>query len=52
VKSLWGIRHIRWFVLAWRVQTRARQAAQIGLGWGIPNSSDIRVLDAIWRGDA
>lgn len=51
MKRWWGIRHIRWFYLSWRVHKFAWECAQIGLGLGIPNDSDYRVLDAIWRGE-
>jgi hypothetical protein len=51
IKRLWGIRHVRWLWLFWRVHSFARQCASIGLGLGHPNESDLRVLDAIWRGD-
>lgn len=52
MKRLWGVRHIRWLWLSWRVHQFARQCAGIGLGLGCPNESDLKVLDAIWRGDA
>jgi hypothetical protein len=46
------IRHVRWLWGSWRVRLFARRCAQLGLGLGHPNESDLRVLDAIWRGEA
>jgi hypothetical protein len=51
MKKLWGIRHIRYAVLAWRVYRFARAWGQIGIGLGYPNPSDIAYLDAVWRGE-
>jgi hypothetical protein len=51
MKRLWGVRHIRYFWLAFRVHQHARMWAEIGVGLGHPNSSDIQVLEAIWRGE-
>ena len=46
-----GIRHVRWLFCSWRVAVWARTWAQHGVGLGVPNESDRRVLDAIWRGE-
>lgn len=45
------IRHIRWFIGSWLVWRHARRWGSLGIGLGVPNESDLRVLDAIWRGD-
>jgi hypothetical protein len=45
------IRHLRWFYLTRRVHLHARRWAQLGIGLGYPNESDLQYLDAIWRGD-
>jgi hypothetical protein len=45
------IRHIRWLWLAWRVRRWAREWGNIGIGLGYPTEHDLRVLDAIWRGE-
>ena len=50
MKKLWGIRHVRWLWLNWQVHRWARQWGSVGVGLGAPNESDLRVLDAIWRG--
>jgi hypothetical protein len=46
------IRHVRWLWCSWRVHRWAAECAEFGLGLGIPNPSDLRRLDAIWRGEA
>lgn len=51
MKRLWGIRHVRWFILSWRVQRWARTWGSIGIGLGIPNEHDLAALDEIWRGE-
>jgi len=51
MKRLWGIRHLRWAWGSYRVHRWARMWAQSGIGLGIPNSADLKVLDAIWRGE-
>lgn len=51
MKRLWGIRHIRCLWLGWRVHRWARMWGECGIGPGVPNESDLRVLDAIWRGE-
>jgi hypothetical protein len=49
---LWGIRHVRYFYLSWRVYRWARQWGSVGIGLGYPNQSDVDHLQAIWRGEA
>jgi len=49
--KLWGIRHVRWFYLSYRVHKWARECASVGLGLGYPNESDMHTLDAVWRGE-
>jgi hypothetical protein len=51
VKRLWGIRHVRWLYLTWRVHRFAAMCGSFGLGLGYPNESDLRRLDMIWRGE-
>ena len=51
MKRLWGIRHLRWLYYAWQLERWARHWAQLGIGLGYPNQSDIEVLNAIWRGE-
>lgn len=46
------VRHIRWLWGSWRCRVHARRWASVGIGLGIPNESDERVLEAIWRGEA
>lgn len=50
MKKLWGIRHVRFFFLSWLVHRWARQWGQIGVGLGVPNEHDLRVLQLIWDG--
>ncbi len=50
INRLWGIRHMRWLWLSWRVHRFAQQCAELGLGMGYPNASDLNYLDAVWRG--
>jgi len=49
--KLWGIRHIRWLYMSYQVHKWARECSMLGLGLGYPNDSDLRVLDAVWRGE-
>jgi hypothetical protein len=51
MKRLWGIRHVRWLWLHYRVHMWAAQWGQMGIGLGYPNEADTRALDAIWRGE-
>lgn len=51
MKRWWGIRHVRYGYLKWRVIAWAQQMASIGIGLGGVNQSDIDYLNAIWRGD-
>jgi hypothetical protein len=52
MKRWWGVRHIRYYWLSWRAYSWAQDWAQMGIGLGVPNESDMRTLDAIWRGEA
>lgn len=47
---LWGIRHVRYLFYLSRVHAWARAWARVGIGLGVPNDSDMRFLDEIWRG--
>lgn len=49
MKRLWGIRHVRYFILAWRLDRHVRMCASIGLGFHA-SDSDLHCLDAVWRG--
>jgi len=51
MKRLWGIRHVRWLWLRWRLEQWAFQCAMMGLGLGHPNKSDLDYCDAVWRGE-
>ena len=51
MKRLWGVRHIRWLWLGWRVHVWAWRWAEMGVGLGYPNESDLKTIDAIWRGE-
>lgn len=46
------IRHIRWFYLNIQVHRYARMWARHGIGIGHPHPSDLKHLDAIWKGKA
>jgi hypothetical protein len=48
---VWGVRHLRFFWHAWRVNRWARMWGDIGIGTGVPNASDIEHLRGIWRGE-
>ncbi len=52
MKKLWGIRHIRFFYLKWRVIQFAHAWGRLGIGLGFPNQKDIDHLERIWRGEA
>lgn len=45
-----GIRHIRWYWHAYRLYRWVRMWYYLGIGLGVPNEHDLRVLDDIWRG--
>jgi hypothetical protein len=45
------IRHARWLWASWRVHRWAALCGSVGLGLGVPNESDLRHLDMIWRGE-
>lgn len=46
------IRHVRYFWYRRQVHRWARAWAQLGIGLGHPNQSDLDHLAAIWRGKA
>lgn len=46
------IRHLRWALAAWRLRAHVRRMYRAGLGLGRPTPHDLRIIDAIWRGDA
>ena len=45
------IRHLRYFWGCWRVHQFAAAWGRAGIGLGVPNESDLRYLDAMWRGE-
>lgn len=52
MKKLPIIRHVRWLYLSWRVHRWAASWASLGIGLGVPNESDLRHLERIWKGEA
>jgi hypothetical protein len=50
MRRCWGIRHVRYVYLRWRVCSWAAMWGEYGIGLGFPNEHDLRVLDAIWEG--
>lgn len=52
MKRLWGIRHLRYWWLEYRVYRWARFWGLHGIGLGLPNQADLDHLDAIWKGKA
>jgi hypothetical protein len=51
IKKLWGVRHIRWWWMAVRLNLHLARCRSVGLGF-FANEADISYLDAVWRGDA
>ena len=51
MKRIWGIRHVRWFMLNWQVQNHVDRCRSIGWGFWM-NPKDQETLDAIWEGKA
>lgn len=50
MKKLWGIRHVRYFFLAWEFE---RWWDRLGRHLGaVPNQSDLEFLEKVWRGEA
>ena len=50
MKKWWGIRHLRWLWLSYRVHRWAAMWGRVGIGLGWPNESDYQTLDDIWAG--
>ena len=48
IKRMWGIRHVRYFYLKWRVLVWAERWGRMGIGLGCPNPSDIEHLERIY----
>ena len=46
------IRHIRYWYLGWKVYSHAARWGAMGIGFGVPNPSDIEHLTAIWESRA
>jgi hypothetical protein len=51
MKRWWGIRHVRWFILAWRVEQHYQMWRRIGY-LPVHRHHDEDQLDRIWRGEA
>jgi hypothetical protein len=49
IKRLWGIRHIRYFWLVYRLNSHLDQCARLGLGY-FPQQSDLDYLEGVWEG--
>ena len=50
MSKLWGIRHIRWYIMTVRFNL---WWVRIGRHLGeFPNPADMAYLDAVWRGEA
>ena len=50
MKKWWGLRHIRYWYLRWRVYLWAEDCALLGIGLGYPNRADLDRLDEIREG--
>jgi hypothetical protein len=50
MKRLWGIRHIRYYYLAWQCDRWWRDTGR--WYWLIPNERDIAFLEDVWQGKA
>src|SRR4030095_9151273 len=50
MRTLWGIRHVRWFWLLWRINVFWLSC---GPGrWCPPDVTEAEALDRVWRGEA
>lgn len=52
MRRCWGVRHLRWAWHTWQLYRQVRAWYYLGLGLGVPNDHDLRVLDDIWEGKA
>ena len=50
MKKRWGIRHIRYWYLRWKVWRWAEECARYGIGLGYPNPADLEQLEGIRKG--
>ena len=51
MRRWYGIRHVRWFIAAWRLNRHLGRMRSVGLGV-FASQSDIAYLDAIREGRA
>lgn len=51
MKRWFGIRHVRWLWLAWKLEQHCQRCARLGLGF-FPQESDLDYLDKVWKGQA
>jgi hypothetical protein len=45
------IRHVRFYWSVYRAEKFVRECYKHGLGMGVLNRHDVRVLEMIWRGE-
>ena len=50
MKKWWGIRHVRYWYLRFRVYQWAEECARHGIGLGYPNPADLEHLEGIRKG--
>tara|TARA_R110000772_G_scaffold252889_2_gene368424 strand:- start:438 stop:593 length:156 start_codon:yes stop_codon:yes gene_type:complete len=50
MKKLWGLRHIRYFYLRYKLNKFLDEWMSVG-GLPIASKADIDYLDAIWKGE-
>lgn len=50
LKKVWGVRHIRWFYLSWRLYSHIRHCRSWGLGY-FAQPADLEYLERVWRGE-
>lgn len=48
--KLWGIRHIRYWYLSYKLNCHIRMCREYGLGF-FAQESDLQYLDDIWSGN-
>lgn len=49
MKRWFGIRHVRYFWLAWRFSRFLRRCQEVGIGF-FAQESDLKYLDDVWLG--
>lgn len=50
MKRLWGIRHVRWYVLCYRFNCHVERMRSYGLGI-VASEADRQYLDSVWNGE-